>query len=71
MGHITTHWLGMGHNYHFLVLLLVSKCVTRMVAPERDMDADQLDGMDAHPDYFKKDAHSSPHPSHGMIYHSM
>jgi hypothetical protein len=42
-------------NCHFLVLLLMSKCMTRkMVAPERDMDADQLDDMDARPGYFKK-----------------
>jgi hypothetical protein len=40
-----------------------------MVAPEHDMNADQLDDMDARPGYFKKTPIRHPVHLNGMVYH--
>jgi hypothetical protein len=54
-------------NCH-LLLLLVIKCMTCMLASERDMDAYKFDNMDARPGYYKKTPIRHPVHLNGMIY---
>jgi hypothetical protein len=54
-------------NCHFL-LPLVSKYMTFMLAPERDMDAYQFDDMDDRPGYYKKTPIRYPVHLNAMIY---